>query len=294
MSLDLYNLTNKDEYHQVFRQSGTWVKPRGVTMINILVIGGGGGGGLGSGGISGSNRGGGAGGGGGAISRTMIPALFLPDSLNIIVGSGGLGATSLAAATSGGTTYIEVPNGNGTTNTRIIYANGGGAGNNGTSVGSATAGSQGVAPVTAAVYSSLGILSVSVGGAAGNGGAAAGGAGGNLILSTTSLINTGGSGGGAVSSANISFAGGSFTATAGLTPSIAWTSGISPNGIGGYFQSIPFYSVGGIGGGGTNTATGGIGGDGAIGSGGGGGGGGLTTGGPGGRGGDGIVIITCF
>ena len=42
MSLDLYHLSNKNEYSQIFRQSGTWVKPRGVTMIYFLVIGAGG------------------------------------------------------------------------------------------------------------------------------------------------------------------------------------------------------------------------------------------------------------
>jgi hypothetical protein len=294
MSLDLYNLTNKDEYHQVFRQSGAWVKPRGVTMINILVIGGGGGGGAGLGAASGTNRGGGSGGGGGAISRTMIPSIFLPDTLNIVIGNGGQGGTQTTAATSGGVTYVELPNGNGGLDSRVIYANGGGAGNSGTTSGAAVAGLQGVAPVTPAVYSSVSILSTSVGGAAAAGGAATGGNGSNIILGTTSLINTGGSGGGGLASTNLSTNGGQYTGSVGLSPTITWATGTSPNGLGGYFSNIPFISVGGIGGGGTNASAGGFGGNGAFGSGGGGGGGGLTTGGPGGRGGDGIVIITCF
>jgi hypothetical protein len=47
MISDLYHLADNSYRTQVFYQSGFWVKPRGVTIAHIVVIGAGGGGGSG-------------------------------------------------------------------------------------------------------------------------------------------------------------------------------------------------------------------------------------------------------
>jgi hypothetical protein len=107
MSLDLYNLADTSYRTQVFYRPGTWVKPKGIHMVQITVIGAGGGGG---GACCKTSTLGGCGGGGGAsgvLSRMTIPAIFLTEELIINVGTGGSGgtggSTSVTGGTSGGT-----------------------------------------------------------------------------------------------------------------------------------------------------------------------------------------------
>ena len=73
--------------------SDTWVKPAGATMVYVCCIGGGGGGG--GGGYSSTSTGvyGGSGGAGGAVTYAMLPAEFLPSSVDITVGAAGVAGT---------------------------------------------------------------------------------------------------------------------------------------------------------------------------------------------------------
>ena len=91
MSLDLFDLPNTSYKTQVFYSSGTWVKPRGISIIEIVAIGAGGGGGGGLSKTSTLVGAGGGGGGSGAISKLIIPAIFVTDSLVVRVGVGGSG-----------------------------------------------------------------------------------------------------------------------------------------------------------------------------------------------------------
>ena len=77
MSIDLFDITDNSYKTQVFYQSGTWVKPRGITMVSFFVVGAGGGGGRGANLATNLGNYGGGGGGGGAVSRLLIPAIFL-------------------------------------------------------------------------------------------------------------------------------------------------------------------------------------------------------------------------
>lgn len=288
MSLDLFDTTNNSYKNQVFYQSGTWVKPRGITMVSFFVVGAGGGGGTGSNTTPGATgNGGGGGGGGGAVSRLIIPAIFLPDNLTIVIGVGG------DSATNGGNTYVDLPNGSNVFTTRLVFSNGGGAGGNASASTNGTAGTGGAAASvsTSAIYLNLGIQSSLAGG---NGG-------GPSATTTTNLTSGGGRGGQRNSLGTRSNPGGVIgnnTTLASVEPGDFNTSFIGSSGIN---VMIPFQSYGGAGGwSSVSTANqcGGDGGTGILGSGGGGGGGG-NTGCPtgvslGGKGGDGFVIINCF
>ena len=89
--LDVSHLIQNQSYYiQEFQPNSvavgtcwhTWVKPRGVSMVYMYVIGSGGGG---SGGYLGANNAANQGGGGASSSQTVlvIPAIFLPDFLLI-------------------------------------------------------------------------------------------------------------------------------------------------------------------------------------------------------------------
>lgn len=101
---------------QVFRSSGTWVKPEGVTIVRVCVWGGGGGGGAGASGGPASSffnqPGGGTGGGGGARQSAVFLADLLPSTVTITIGAGGAGTSRTstgqngAAGGTGGATYF--------------------------------------------------------------------------------------------------------------------------------------------------------------------------------------------
>lgn len=234
-----------------------WVKPQGVSMVRILLIGAGGGG----------NNGGtvasGAGGASGAVTSWIGPAMFLPDVLQVRIGRGGTSATS---GTESNITYQQ----KNTIGYTLLSANGGGAGTG-----------SGGAAMTASPFTTSGIFTS----IAGQTGAAAGG---NVSASTTTFLS-GGSGGASTTAG----AGGTVGGKYGYPTLSGGTTGAAGNaGNDGYFLFQPILvSFGGTGGGGGSSTTGGAGGNGGIGCGGGGGGrcsSGTSTGG---RGGDGAVFI---
>jgi len=292
----VYNLANVDYKTSVFYQSGSWIKPQGITMISITAIGAGGGGGGGDTQAVTIAIFGGGGGGSGAMTRLIIPEMFISDSLNIVVGSGGVGGASGAGTGgNGGPTYVDMSFANrGDTFIRVLIVSGG------TGAVKIHAGAAGVvAAVTQSLYSTLGVWTAIAGqiGTAGTTGTST-----SVVYGgTVGVPVTGGAGGGGMnlnstaSSSSGAITGSGFVATnpGGVGNTVA------TNGNKGAYSITPFYSTGGSGGGGggTTPVSGGTGGVGNIGSGGGGGGAGTTptgAGGAGGRGGDGLVIIQCW
>ena len=304
--IDYYNLADNQYHTQIYfgtnLQTGLpspsiyfWVKPRGITMVHITAIGGGGGGGAGVASATSTAGSGGSGGGSGAITRLTIPAIFLPDSLEITVGFGGNGATA-GNGVSGGNTVIDSARGSDVGATRIILAGGGVSGAGGSAAGGALGGAGGgIGVLTNGVYQALGTW-VSVAGQIGASNTASGGAGQSVTIVDTGLPITGGASGGGKTAANGNNVGGDVIGFGSAIPTIPGGSVIGTiGGTSGVFSQTPFYSLGGAGGGANAAGTGGRGGNGAIGCGGGGGGAGLTgSPGPGGNGGPGIVIITCW
>lgn len=285
-----------------------WIKPSGVTMINMFCLGGGGGGG---GGQTAAVAGGGGGGASGAFTSLMIPAIFLPDVLKIIVGAGGQGGATATAGTAGANSYITLGAGvtAGTTIPNLLLAAlGGGAG------GTGNGGAAGVAGITTTIaqlspLSKLGLFSntgtaanAGYGGQAGVAGGVGGagnvgamvawatipfsGGGGGAGIRTSPA--TGGAGGAIQLNAAVDFADGTFTPSAGFIPGGLQTAG---NGNPGLKSQKPFLNTGGSGAGNDITTAGANGGDGGYGCGGGGGSGSSTAGGRGGNGGSGLVVI---
>jgi hypothetical protein len=275
--LDIFNTpTPRGANYQEFYGGGTtrdWVKPRGASMVRMLLIGAGGGGsGGGNATASGGNPAASA-----AITEWIGPAIFIPDVLNIIIGAGGAGGagsttTTINPGASGGDTTILYQAKNGTGYT-LLTANGGGAGLAGSAE---TAG----AASTNNYFGASGIFSSTAGQTPTRNA--------NITASTTSFLTCGSSGG----VASATQAGYSITPPYGY-PIINGGAGTTGgNGSDGYFMNQPIlFGIGGTGGGANNTTTGGNGGKGSIGCGGGGGGRGVGRGGNGGNGGDGAVFI---
>ena len=106
--------------------AGAWVKPDGVKVVWVEVVGAGGGGG-------GSNASGGessGGGGGGAYAWACFSAAALPATLDVVVGAGGTGAESNAQnnGAAGGSSNINMPSGATEATKIILQAFGGGGG----------------------------------------------------------------------------------------------------------------------------------------------------------------------
>ena len=279
-----------------------WQKPRGKSMIDILLVGKGGNGGNGAVGAN-STAAGGGGGASGVQVRVTMPLALLPDTLFISLA--GIGTTNSGSTISIG----PINRGAIVANQTIAFASGG---NNGGNASGATAGAAGTAPSSPTATSmSLGwaFAQVLSGQAGIIGGVAV--AGGALTLPTTGLLVTGGTGGGGLPAAAASgTAGGNFTVPSNsLFPAhaggAAQATATNPGNPGshGYRPIAGFlYGYGGAGGGSSHgSATGaglfgGNGGDGAPGCGGGGGGGCLTggTAGVGGLGGPAFCLITCW
>ena len=115
--------------YQEFYGGGTvrdWVKPRGASMVRMLIIAGGGGGG------AGSTTVGGGGGGSGGITQWIGPAIFIPDVLRISIGAGG------AQNATGTDTVISYQAKAGTAYS-LLNANGGGSGVSGAGTAGAAA-----------------------------------------------------------------------------------------------------------------------------------------------------------
>jgi hypothetical protein len=131
-----YNNLIQEPNIQVFNAQNsnifqTWQKPRGCKFVNFFVIGAGGGGGSGGNWSIGNNSVGGGGGGSGGIYNTIIPSMYLPDTLYIMVGLGGFGGGSNGVAANGGTggaTYISTSGNLSNLNQGLFMSMGGGAG----------------------------------------------------------------------------------------------------------------------------------------------------------------------
>jgi hypothetical protein len=266
--LDLFNFpTPQTANYQEFYGAGspyvyyTWNKPRGASMVRFLIIGAGGGG------SGGSSAVGGGGGGSGAITSWVGPAIFIPDSLQIIVASGGA-PNSLYAESSGVYAWINQ------VQYTLLYAEGGYGTVNTTTAGAGGGG------MPANSFTASGIFTSTAGQAGAAGGST--GAGGNVAVSTTTFLS-----GGAGGSGGASLTGGRVSPNYDYvrlenTPAVL-------AGANGYFITQPILVGCGGAGGTTNTAgTGSAGGRGGIGCGGGGSG---EDGFLGGRGGNGAVFI---
>jgi hypothetical protein len=299
--IDYYHLADNQYHTQIYTGPiGTnstlniyyWIKPRGITMIHITAIGAGGGGGAGIASVIANAGSGGSGGGSGSITRLTIPAIFLPDSLRLVVAAGGNGGTTGGGNTAGNT-FVEAARGSAVAATYVLQVNGGSGGTLGTAGGNVGGGGGGgLGAIINGVYQSLGTW-VSVAGQSGANSGNAGNAGLVQTIVDTGLPITGGaSGGGKVAGGGTSNAGGNITGFGSAIPTLpGGTSGVT--GTSGVFSQTPFYSLGGAGGGADANGTGARGGNGNYGCGGGGGGAGVANG-PGGNGGPSIVIITCW
>jgi hypothetical protein len=257
--LDVFGFPSPQEAnYQEFYGGGTvrdWIKPRGASMVRMLLIGAGAGGG------TGTTSAGGQGGGSGNITQWIGPAIFIPDILRISIAAGA--ASDLSG-----------------TNTTVIYQQKDGTGYTLlTATGGAFGGGVNTADANnyfgaAGIYKSL----------AGTAGVAASTA---VTASTTTFLSSGAGGsnttGGAGAVVNCNYG----------YPQIAGgTAGNGGKGGSGFFITQPILlGAGGGGGGGATSGAGGDGGNGGIGCGGGGGGRSATGASSGGNGGDGAVFI---
>lgn len=277
--LDVFNFASpQTANYQEFYGGGTtrdWIKPRGASMVRMLLIGAGGGGGGSSTTVgSGTGCGGGA---SGNVTQWIGPAIFVPDILRVTVGAAGAGAPlDTAAGLTGGSSTIvyQAKNGSGYT---LLTATGGLGGS------SAAYGTAGGAAGTADANTPFGAAGIyrSVGGQAG---AARWGS----VTADATIFLTGGAGG-----ANIQNSSGSVTPAYGY-PVINSGGQFNNPGNNGFFITQPIMMGAGGSGAGVNSSTGqGFrGGNGGIGCGGGGsGGGGINVWIPGGDGGAGAVFI---
>ncbi len=154
---------------QWFTATGTFNVPAGVAEVWGKGWGGGGGGGAGT--ATGSCGGGGGGGGYFEFLASVTPAQVL----NITIGSGGAGATSISAGTSGGTTTVAISGG------ATLASSAGGTGGSSSSSGTGAGGAGG---------SATGVILLTQSGNAG-----ANGINGSLSVSPTVNIFNGGTGG---------------------------------------------------------------------------------------------------
>lgn len=267
--LDVFNFASpQTANYQEFYGGGTvrdWIKPRGVSMVRMLLIGPGGGG------ANATVGNGGGGGGSGAITSWIGPAIFIPDVLQVSIGAGGAANTTATLAT----TNIVYQQKNGTGYT-LLTANGG--------VGSADATGGSAAGTSANNYFGASGIYFNVGGNVG----AAGNAAKNRPNPQTTFLIGGAGGGGNTVTAGSDVAGlfGYPNVTGGAIGNPTGSAGGN-----GYFMTQPILNASSGAGGGGGTTTGGAGGRGGIGCGGGGGGFGGTNAGAGGTGGDGAVFI---
>jgi hypothetical protein len=280
-----YNLPDTSFRTQVFYQSGNWIKPQGISMVYVTLIGGGGGGGGGQSTASGVAGNGGGGGGTGTISKVMISADLLEDRLRVTVGRGGAGGVPNGDGVVGSESRVE-----GITVFLSTIMIAGGSSTQGLSSGGGGSGGQATTLQTANL-ASMGIFISNAGGAGGSSGLP------NITYGSLPaagpLSITPGCGGGTKTVSNTSTNGGSIIGS-GVVPNFSGGTSGGTNGISSQINSLsPLIFLGGTGGGGNGTGTGGNGGDGGLGCGGGGGGAGIT-GGSGGRGGNGLVIINCW
>lgn len=266
--LDLFNIPTPQtaNYQEFYGGDVTaavvardWVKPRGASMVRIMLIGAGGGG------ASGTSTVGGGGGGSGAVTSWIGPAMFVPDVLNIGVGAGGaIGSTGNPSQV-----YYKVGN------FYLLLSATGGSG-----ASSQTQGNGGAA-MTANQFTASGIFTS----IAGQNGAVGGSTGGGSSVSASATTFLSGGAGGAGGAAST---GGRVTPNYGYVRLENTPAGGTVAGADGYFITQPILVGCGGAGGTTSTTVGTAGGRGGLGCGGGGSG---EDGASGGRGGDGAVFI---
>lgn len=308
------------EFVQASPTDGTftqvWNKPRGISMVSILLIGGGGGGGAGrSGAVNAS--GGGGGGGSAAYTLALVPAWVLPNIIYVAIGKGGSGGIDAVAAAAGIASRLAAyPNTD--VGNSILITNGGGAGGRGGAPGAGTSGAAGTVSAATQSYlsglmlfgqngSTTNLNSVGIAGTAGG----TTGAGVNLAIPRSLTIGGLGGAGLAAATGNNGSTGGTYTNPSANTfvypAHVAGTAGLiatpvnggnGSNGIPVSYNGSVVAFLGGTGGGSATSSggTGGNGGSGAYGSGGGGGGASLTPNAPGvgGDGGNGYCLITSW
>jgi hypothetical protein len=284
--LDLSNIPSQQQQTTTFYATGNWQawsKPRNAKFIEIFCLGGGAGGGtgpIGTGARAGGNAGGSAG-----IVRGIIPAFLLPDTIYVLVGKGGAGATtSNSSGGQGGRSYIGLQPST-SEQTLICKSSTNNAGN----TNAAT-----ISTVALSAFGNLGLFTAIGGATVPRGGTSTPTQGGSQAALATTLVTSGAGGGGKTASA---FAAGGNITSASVVLISQVNGGVTDaqDGESGYGTLIPFCGTGGAGGAGRqgNSGFGGNGGNGFYGCGGGGAGASSSaTGVKGGTGGDGLVIIT--
>jgi hypothetical protein len=258
---------------QVFTSNGTWTKPAGTNVSQIVMLGGGGGGQSGSRQASGTISIGGSGGGGAGYSSVVVANTQLPSTVSVVVGGGGTSGVAVATDSTSGT----AGGGGGPSSFGAFGQAIGGGGGITSSGGTGGLGETQTGPV--------GVSGLSTGLVAANSSAigmtGAGGAGGGITAASAVAAGSKGSSGSASQSA------------AGLAGGAG-----AVGGAGGANSNTNIISGGGGGGGGgAGTAGGYMGGAGGTYGAGGGGGGASQNGnasGAGGAGGAGIVIVTSW
>lgn len=177
-----------------------WLKPAGLTFVEVEVVGGGGGGG----GADNSTAGGGGGGGGG-YSKKRVQAASLGSTETVTVGKGGTGGSNTGGnGTAGGTTsfgsHLQATGGGLGTGDNSGAAVDGGAGGVGSSGDVNLGGSGGTG--------GIGLTGAGFGGAGGS--SFYGGGGGGRIGSNSGVAgsNYGGGGGGGASNSTTGMVGG--------------------------------------------------------------------------------------
>jgi len=269
---------------QTFTSSGTWTKPTGAKVVEVLLVSGGGGGGSGRRGAAGTVRCGGGGGGGGGVTFAKIPAATLGSTVTVTVGTGGAGGAAVTTDSTDGN--------NGTNGAASSFGS-----NLRSGTGANTRGGGGTATAGTAGAGGFGNLS----GAGTPIGGAASGTGGAGNVGTNGQLTSGAGAGGGITSGDVAGNGGG----GGQSPVVSGTAGPAGGVVdttapgNGIAQPAGSGLAGSSGGGGAASITTAAqtGGSGGIYGGGGGGGGASLNGfasGAGGAGADGIVIVTTW
>jgi hypothetical protein len=128
MRLELPSTSAQVDYYTT---DGTWTLPPGARIVQVLLIGGGGAGATGRRGAAGTNRFGGGGGQGGFLSVATYPADVMPETVDVVVGTGGIGRAGVVTDNTDGRvgdTGVETSFGT------LLIAGGGSGGGQGTAV----------------------------------------------------------------------------------------------------------------------------------------------------------------